>query len=301
MLGKAVGRKTLSEICSIVTPDTILRWHPTLVARKYDGSKSRRDGRPGVMPAIRDLVIRMATENRHWGYERIEGELRNVGHRVARTTVANILREHGLEPAPLRSTRTTWAEFLKMHWGSIAAVDFFTVEAWTMRGLTRVHVLFVIDLATRRGEVVGITDRPNGRWVCNALRRQLDGFDGFLRQHTHLIHDRDPLFTNAMADILGACDVQPVKLTPRSPNLNAYAERFVRSIKHECLNRIVPIGEHHLQAAIDAYVDHYNRERPHQGLGNELLAPSSAPTMDDGTVVCDEQLGGLIRSYRRAA
>lgn len=301
VLGKAVGRKTLSEICSIVTPDTILRWHRMLVARKYDGSKSRRCGRPRVMLAIRELVIRMATENRHWGYERIEGELRKVGHRVARTTVANILREDGIEPAPLRSKRTTWAEFLEMRWGSIAAMDFFTVEAWTLKGLKRFHVLFVIDLATRRVEIVGVTDRPNGKWVCNMLRRQLDDFDGFLRHHTHLIHDRDPLFTQAMADILGACGVQPIKLPPRSPNLNAYAERFVRSIKHECLNRLIPIGERHLQAAIDAYADHYNRTRPHQALGNELLAPSSESATNDGTVVCDERLGGLIRSYQRAA
>ena len=301
VLGKAVGRKTLSEICSIVTPDTIRRWHRTLVARKYDGSKSRRAGRTGVVPAIRALVIRMATENRHWGYERIEGELRKTGHRVARTTVANILRQHGLEPAPLRSTRTTWAEFLKMHWGSIAAMDFFTVEAWTYRGLTRFHVLFVIDLATRRVEVVGVTDRPNGQWVRNALRRQLDDFDGFLRHHTHLIHDRDPLFTTAMTEVLGARNMQPVRLPPRSPNLNAYAERFVRSIKHECMNWVIPIGERNVRDAINAYVDHYNHGRPHQGLGNELLTPSSESVTGESTVVCDEQLGGLIRSYRRAA
>ena len=301
VLGEAVGRKKLSEIYAIATPDTILRWHRTLVARKYDGSKSRRAGRPGFMPAIRELVIGMATENRHWGYERIEGELRKVGHRVARTTVANILREHGIEPAPLRSKRTTWREFLEMQWGSVAAMDFFAVEAWTTRGLTRFHVLFAIDLATRRVEIIGVTDRPNGRWVCNALRRQLDGFDGFLRQHTHLIHDRDPLFTTAMADMLGARNMQPVKLPPRSPNLNAFAEHFVRSIKHECLNRIIPIGERHLRSAIDVYVDHYNRERPHQGLGNELLTPSSESATDDGTVVCDDRLGGLIRSRRRAA
>jgi len=134
LLGKATGRNALSEICSIVTPDTILRWHRKLIAQKYDGSGSRRAGRPGVMRTIRQLVIRMALENRHWGYERIEGELKKVGHRVARTTVANILAEHGLEPAPARTKQTSWAEFLKAHWGSIAAMDFFTVEAWTLRG-----------------------------------------------------------------------------------------------------------------------------------------------------------------------
>ncbi|MFK7883054.1 MAG: transposase [Phycisphaerales bacterium] len=301
VLGRAIGCKALSEICSIVTPDTILRWHERLIAQKYDGSGSRSAGRPGIMRTIRELVIRMALENRHWGYERIEGELKKVGHRVASTTVANILAEHGLEPAPSRSSRTTWAEFLQAHWGSIAAMDFFTVEAWTLKGLTRLQVLFVIDLATRRVEIVGISDRPHGEWVRNVLRRQLDGFDGFLRSHTHLIHDRDPLFTQAMIDMLAACGVQSVKLPPRSPNLNAYAERFVRSIKHECLNRIIPIGEHHLTHAIDAYVDHYNRDRPHQGMHNELLTPNLSPVDSHGKIVCDEQLGGLIRSFRRAA
>ena len=188
-----------------------------------------------------------------------------------------------------------------MHWSSVAAMDFFTVEAWTTRGLTRFHVLFVIDVATRRVEIVGINAQPQGQWVCNALRRQLDSFDGFLRHHTHLIHDRDPLFTQAMTNALAACGVRAVRLPPRSPNLNAYAERFVRSIRHECLSRIVPIGERNVTEAIDAYVDHYNRERPHQGMDNELLTPSSESATDNGTVVCDEQLGGLIRSYRRAA
>lgn len=253
------------------------------------------------MREIRQLIVRMATENRHWGYERIEGEMRKVGHRVARTTIANIMKEHGLEPAPMRSKRTTWSEFLKMHWGVIAAMDFFTVEVWTRKGLTRFHVLFVIDLATRRVEIVGISDRPYGDWVCNALRQQLDGFDGFLRHHKHLIHDRDPLFTQAMIDMLGAYGIKSIKLPPKSPNLNAYAERFVRSIKHECLNRIIPIGERHLWRAVDAYVRHYNHHRPHQGVGNVVLDPSFEPAEPVGEIVCDEQLGGLIRSYRRAA
>ena len=180
-------------------------------------------------------------------------------------------------------------------------MDFFTVEVWTRKGLTRFHVLFVIDLATRRVEIAGISDQPYGEWVCNALRRQLDGFDGFLRNHKHLIHDRDPLFTQAIVDMLKAHGVSSIKLPPRSPNLNAYAERFVRSIKCECLDRIIPIGERHLRNAIDAYIEHYNRDRPHQGLNNELLTPNSWTVSTDGKIVCDEKLGGLIRSYRRAA
>jgi len=301
ILGNAIGRKALSEICSIVTPDTILRWHRKLIAQKYYGSASRRVGRPGIMQAIRQLIVRMATENRHWGYERIEGKLRKVGHRVARTTIANILSAHGIELAPTRSEQNTWAEFLKTQWGSIAAMDVFSVEAWTLNGLTPFHTLFVIDVATRRVEIVVMSDRPHGEWVRNALRRQLDGIDGFLRHHTHLIHDRDPLFTQAMVDMLGACCVQSVKLPPRSPNLNAFTERCVRSIKHECLNRLIPIGEQHLQNPIDAFVEHYNRDRSHHGLNNELLKPSSKPASTAGRIECDEQLGGLIRSYRRPA
>jgi len=301
VLGKVLGRKVLTEICSIVTPDTIMRWHRKLIANKYDGSKSRKPGRPRVMLEIRNLVVRFALENRLWGYERIEGELGKLGHRVARTTVANILSENGIEPAPNRSKRTTWSEFLQMHWESIAAMDFFTVEVWTAKGLTRFHVLFTIDLSTRRVEIAGISDYPHGAWVERVLKRQLDDFDGFLRNHKYLIHDRDPLFTKSMIEMLASGGVKSIKLPPKSPNLNAFAERFVRSIKHECLDRIIPIGEKHLWRAIDAYVKHYNHDRPHQGMDNLVLDPSFKPAEPVGKVICDEQLGGLIRSYRRAA
>ena len=179
MLGKALGRKVLAEVCSIVTPDTIMRWHRKLIARKYDGRKSRKPGRPRVMQETRNLVVRLATENRLWGYKRIEGELGKLGHRVAPTTIANILRENGLEPAPNRSKRTTWAEFLQMHWESIAAMDFFTVEVWTAKGLTRFHVLFLIDLCTRRVEIAGMSSTPHGAWVERVLRRSLMTLMGF--------------------------------------------------------------------------------------------------------------------------
>ena len=301
VLGKALGHKALSEICSIVTPDTIMRWHRKLIANKYDGSKSRKLGRPRVMQEIRQLVVRFASENRTWGYERIEGELGKLGHRVARTTVANILREHGLEPAPNRSKPTTWAEFLQIHWDSIAAMDFFTVEVWTTKGLTRFHVLFVIHLSTRRVEIAGISSSPHGAWVERVLKRMTDDFDGFLRNHKYLIHDRDPLFTKSMIEMLASAGIKPVKLPPKSPNLNAYAERFVRSIKHECLDRIIPIGEKHLWRAVDAYVEHYNYDRPHQGIGNVVLDSTFESAKPCGKIICDEQLGGLIRSYRRAA
>jgi len=158
--GKALGRRGLMDMASIVTPDTILRWHRRLVAQKWTHSR-KSPGRPRVMDEITELVLRMARENRSWGYTRIQGALRNVGHKVGRTTVAAILKEHGIEPAPERGKRMTWAEFLRAHWSVLAAADFFTVEVWGLRGLVTIYVFFVIELATRRIEIAGIT---TGAW-----------------------------------------------------------------------------------------------------------------------------------------
>jgi putative transposase len=288
----------LKDLCTIVTPDTILRWHRRLIAKKYDGSTKRTSGRPRVMQRIRELCVMMATENPGWGYSRIQGALANLGHKVGRSTIRRILKEHGLEPAPKR--HTPWSVFLKAHWEAIAATDFFTVEVWTLRGLTRFHVFFVIDLSTRRVHIAGITDGACGDWVIRTTRGMLDAVDGFLLPHRFLVHDRDPLFTDRFAALLRSAGVEPVKLPPRSPNLNAYAERFVRSIKDECLSRLIPIGETHLRLAVEEYAEHYHLERNHQGLGNRLIdgEPETEPVDD---VACDERLGGLLRSYRRAA
>ncbi|MCC6675501.1 MAG: transposase [Phycisphaerales bacterium] len=296
--GKALGRKLLGEICTIVTPDTVLRWHRELIARKYDGSARRRTGRRGVMRTIRDLCVRMASENPGWGYSRIQGALSNLGHQVGRSTIRRILKEHGLEPAPQR--HTPWSVFLRAHWEAIAAADFFTVEAWTLRGLTRFSVFFVIDLETRRVRIAGITDEPTSEWVTRITRSLVDGVDGFLLKHRHLIHDLDPLFTDQFRSLLRSAGIGAVKLPPRSPNLNAYAERFVRSIKEECLSKIIPIGEDHLRHAIEEYAAHYHLERNHQGLGNRLIE-GHAETEPALHIQGRERLGGILRSYQRAA
>jgi len=296
--GKALGRALLAEVCTIVTPDTILRWHRRLVARKYNGSARRRCGRTGVMRAIRELCVRMASENPGWGYSRIQGSLANLGHRAGRSTIRRILKEHGLEPAPQR--HTPWSVFLKAHWEAIAAADFFTVEAWTLRGLTRFYVFFVIDLETRRVRIAGITDQPTGEWVTRITRSLVDGIDGFLLKHRYLIYDRDPLFRGDLPALLRSAGVEPAMLPPQSPNLNAYAERFVRSIKDECLSSIVPIGERHLRHAIEEYAAHYHLDRNHQGLGNRLIDGEAEPEPVD-RVECRQRLGGLLRSYHRAA
>ena len=261
--GKALGRNVLREVATIVTPDTILSWHRELIARKYDGSASRGPGRPRVMTIIRELVVQMATENEWWGYLRITGALENLGHRVSRSTVRRVLKDHGIDPAPERSKHMPWKKFLKTHWESIAAADFFTVEVWTRVGLMRHVVFFVIELSTRRVEIVGIAPIPDGLWMKQMARNLIDGFDGFLRVKKYLIHDRDPRYTKEFRELLEMAGIHSVRLPPRSPNLNAYAERFVLSIKSECLNRMIIFGERHLRHVINEYVEHYHKERNH--------------------------------------
>lgn len=228
---KGLGRKLLAEIASLVTPDTLLAWHRKLIAQKYDGHDRRRPGRPRTQERVESLVIRMAEENRTWGYRRIQGAISNLGHKLARSTIADILRRHGIEPAPRRRRETTWKEFLAQHWELIVVADFLTVEVWTARGLKRFLVLFFIDLSTRRVEIAGIASSANGLWMSQIGRRVADAMDGILNGKRYLIHDRDPLFTTEFQDILASVGVRAVKLPPQSPNLNAYAERFVRSIK----------------------------------------------------------------------
>jgi hypothetical protein len=196
-----------------------LAWHRKLIAEKYDGSKRRGPGRPRTKDGIQQLVVRMAIENRDWGYRRIQGALANLSHEVARGTIANILKEHGLEPAPERERKTTWKEFLCRHREVIVAADFFTIEAWTRRGLTRFLVLFFIDLASRRVEIGGVARQANGLWVSQVARNLSDAEEGFLRGKRYLIHDRDPLFTAEFLQIVKTTGVQSVKLPPYSPNL----------------------------------------------------------------------------------
>jgi putative transposase len=299
---EALGRKALMGIACIVTPDTLLRWYRNLVARKYDGSRRRGPGRPPTRAALAQLVIRMANENPGWGYTRIRGALRNVGHDLGRSTIKRILADAGIEPAPERSQRTTWATFLKAHWGAIAAMDFFNVEVLTTHGLVRYSVLFVIDLKSRCVHLAGLAHGPHGAWMEQVARNLTDAVDGFLRNARYLIHDRDPLFTKAFTEILSAAGVKTVKLPARSPDLNAFAERFVLSARAECLRRVIPLGERHLRSILSEYVEHhYHTERNHQGLDNELLAPLAVNTNAAGPIRCRERLGGVLKYYYREA
>jgi putative transposase len=243
----------------------------------------------------------MARENRDWGYRRIQGALANLGHEVARGTIASILKRQGLEPAPERNRKTTWKEFLSWHREVIVAADFFTIEVWTGRGLSRFLVLFFIDLASRRVEIGGLARQANGLWMSQVARNLWDAAEGFLVGKRYLIHDRDPLFTAEFLETVETSGVKSVKLPPRSPNLNAHAERFVRTIKESCLDRMILFGEGSLRRAIQEFVGHYHHERNHQGLGNRLIMEEEFCGGSSGAIQRRQRLGGMLNYYYREA
>jgi transposase InsO family protein len=250
------------------------------------------------MKALRELIVRLARENPRWGYARIAGELRKLDHEVARSTIAKALRDQGVPPSPARPT--SWRTFLKAHAGTIAAMDFFTAEVWTARGLVTHYVLFALHHATRVVEIVGVTTNPDSAFMAQVARNLTERVEGFLRHSRFLILDRDSKFTEQFRRILGDGGVAVVTTAVQAPNMNAFAERFVQSVKRECLDRLILFGPDHSNRALSQFVAHYHRERPHQGLGNRLITPTAAPP-GGGEIVADERLGGLLRSYRRVA
>ena len=300
--GKALGRSVLEKVATIVTPDTIMAWFRRLIARKWDYSARRKKpGRPRIKTEIADLVLRMALRNSRWGYTRIKGALSHLGHEVSRGTIANILKENGIEPSHERSKRTPWRTFLKAHWETLAAADFFTVEIARPWALETYYVLFMMEISTRRVHIAGITTNPDGPFMLQVARNLTDAFDGFLLEKRYLILDRDGKYTEEFRDFLTDSGTNIVRLPARSPNLNAYAERFVLSIKSECLDRMIFFTERSLRRAVTSYCSHYHRERCHQGLGNRLIEPDESPRHANGAIRCRERLGGLLRYYYRDA
>ena len=254
------------------------------------------------MDTIRRLIVRMAPENREGGDTRIRGARGHLGQQVARGPLANVRKERGLEPAPDRTTRTTGRECLAAHGDVLAAADCFTVEVWPPRGLTRFTVLVLMHLASRRGQIAGISAEPDGPWVTQLMRNATAAEDGCLRHIRVLIHDRDPLFRPAVRDTLPPADVTPIQHPARAPNLNAYTERFGRTIKDSCLERLVLIGEGSRRRAVRECVAHDHHERNHQGLDNRLILPLSTAPPPRGRVQCRQRLGGMLHyDYRSAA
>jgi hypothetical protein len=301
-IGHRLGRNALADVATVARPDTILGWYRKLVARKFDGSKARRGpGRPRIKRGVEQLIIRMASENRTWGYDRIAGALANLGYAISDQTVGNVLRRHGLPPAPERKRTTTWAAFIRTHMDLMAGTDFFTAEVLTLRGFVTYYVLFFIHLESRRVAIGGITVHPNEAWMKQMARNATMDEYGVLLGCRCLLHDRDTKFTRSFRAIVASGKVEPMVLPAQSPNLNAYAERWVRSVKEECLSKVILFGERSLRRALSEYVDHFHAERNHQGKGNVLLFPCAAARQREGPISCRERLGGLLRYYHQEA
>jgi transposase InsO family protein len=220
---------------------------------------------------------------------------------VGRGTIANTLREQGIDPAPERGKHTSWSAFLKAHWECVAATDFFTVEVCTVRGLVTFYVLFFLDLASRTVKIAGVTTNPADAWMTQIARNLTDPDEGFLRRTRYLILDRDTKYSDGFRGFPFREGVQVIRLPPRSPNLNAFAERFVRSIKEECLSRMIFFGEASLRHALAQYMAHYHRERNHQGMGNQLLQNSGTLARVCGAIRRRHRLGGMLSFYHRQA
>jgi transposase len=274
-----LSKQALEEVASIVKPDTILAWHRKLVAQKFDGSTHRKSlGRPHVDPELEALVLRMARENRSWGYDRIQGALAHLGYTISDQTVGNILKRHGLPPAPERQKRTTWNEFIRSHLDVLVATDFFTTEVWTWCGLVTYSILFFLHVGSRRVHIAGVTPHPHARWMTQIARNETMEEWGFLRPGQYLIHDRDGKYCNA------------------------FAERWVRSVQSEVLSKLILFGERSLRHALHHYTVRFHAERPHQGIGNVIPFPSGPPANDDEALIqCHERLGGLLKYYERKA
>jgi len=286
--------------CFLVKPETLLRWHRRLVAGAWT-YPARQTGRPPLDHDIQQLIIRLARENPHWGYQRIKGEFQQLGMQISATAIRTTLRRHGLDPAPRRAS-STWRAFLRQQAAGIVACDFFTVDSIWLRQL---YVLFFIELDTRRVHVAGVTANPKGAWAIQQARNLLLVMEERGRRLGFLVRDRDAKFCRGFDDVFGSEGVEVLVTPLQAPNANAYAERWVRTVRAECLDWLLIVGRSHLEQILRVYARHYNAHRPHRALALRPPDPPARLTMlgeeDRGAVRRRDLLGGLLHEYRRAA
>jgi putative transposase len=281
----------------LVQPTTLLRWHRDLVRRRW--TYPRRRGRPAVAAEIRALVLRLARENPSWGYRRIHGELCRLGYRIGASTVWTILHRAGVAPAPKRSA-LTWRQFLQAQAKGVLAVDFFTVDTVFLQ---RLYVLFVIEVASRRIHVLGVTAHPSGEWVTQQARNLLMALDDRAGRFRFLVRDRDTKFTAAFDAIFAAEGIEVLRTPVRAPRANAYAERWIGTVRREVVDRMLIFGYRQLQSVLAEYVDHYNGHRPHRALGQAPPLEPGEPVVvaPPARIVRRDRLGGLIHEYAQVA
>jgi putative transposase len=287
----------ITLVCFLVQPETLLRWHRRLVAGAWT-YPHRQTGRPPLDPDVQQLIVRLATENPRWGYQRIKGELQRLGVHVSATAIRTTLRRHGLDPVPRRAT-TTWRAFLREQAAGIVACDFFTVDTVWLR---RLYGLFFIELDSRRVHLGGVTANPDGGWVTQQARNLLLVLNERGRQLRFLVRDHDAKFTHSFDDVFCSEGAQVLMTPVQAAKANAYAERWVRAVRTECLDWLLIVGRGHLEQILRSYVRHYNGHRPHRAL---RLQPPDQPA--GLTVVAEDQqsrlrrhdlLGGLLHDRR---
>jgi transposase len=283
-----------------VTPATILRWHRDLVARKWDYASRRRPGRPSTGTSVKTLVVRMAWENPAWGHRRIQGELARLGHAIAASTVWEILHAAGIDPAPRRAG-PTWREFLAAQAHAIIACDFLVVETVLLK---RLYVLVFIEHGTRKLHLAGVTVHPTGAWTVQQARNLAMDLGDRLGTLRFLIHDRDPLFTAAFAEVFNAGGLRIITTLPRTPRMNAICERVIGTLRRELLDRTMILNERHLALVLREYVAHYNGHRPHQSRRQRPPDIETQPVRDVAglrSVRREPVVAGMINEYRHAA
>jgi hypothetical protein len=282
----------------LVTPATVLRWHRRLVTKKWTYPK--RSGRTPIDDTTAALIERLARENESWGYQRIQGELLKLGHRVGASTIRRILKLRRIPPAPLRATDTSWRRFLRVQASTMLAVDFFHVDCAIT--LKRIYVLFALEVRSRHVHVLGTTSHPTGAWTTQQARNLLMILDDRAATFRFLVHDRAGQFTTSFDAVFAGADIDAVKIPPRCPRANCFAERFVLTARTELSDRILIFGERHLRTVLARYSAHYNGRRPHRALS--LVPPSpdhAVPDLASQRIRRRPILGGLINEYEHAA